>query len=485
MTKHSSGLLTQALAARTNLINWATKNFIFLILALIYFLYLIFFSITRHISFHSLGLDMAVFEQVYWNSVNGRFWEFSLELVKATPHSYFANHFSPFLLLLVPIYYLFPYAQTLLTLQSLALVVGVVPIYLFALEILKSSKKALFVVLIYFLSPFIQNINLFDFHEVSFFIPIFGFCLLFLFRKKWLLFWIFLILSLSIKEEIGLIGFGLGIFLILKKEYKTGILVSLFSLVWTALAVKGVIPYFAKGDYKFASYRYTDFGLTTNEIVTNILQNPFKVIAVLLKPQKIYFLSLVLASTGFVSLLGGFLLTVLAVPVLYLLLASYQPHYSYTAQYSAVLIPILFFAFVIGLKKLEGFKYKKFIYSTVFIAVLVESILFGQLPFSRRFDTKNFQTDSHYSRFEEIKRKIPKNVSLSAQDFVISHLSQQRYLEFYSPETNADYVFLDIAAVHYNSKQYNVLIAHHLARNYKIVDCSGGLCLLKSQKVYR
>lgn len=161
--------------------------FVFLGLCLFFFIYFWLISILRHESFHSTGLDMAVFEQVFWNTTKGRFWEFSLEIGKATPHSFFANHFSPFLVLLVPFYLLVPKVETLLAFQALALTLGVVPIYLFAKETLKSEKKAVFVASVYFLSLFVQNINIFDFHEIAFFIPVFGFCLLFLFRKRWVL----------------------------------------------------------------------------------------------------------------------------------------------------------------------------------------------------------------------------------------------------------------------------------------------------------
>jgi uncharacterized membrane protein len=421
---------------------------------------------------------MAVFDQVFWNTVNGRFWEFSLEVGRATPYSYFAIHFSPFLILLIPFYFLFPYPQTLLLLQSSALALGLVPIYFFALEILKSMRKATFVAGIYLLSPFVQNIALFDFHEVAFFIPIFGFCLLFAYEKRWLLFFVFLVLSLSIKEEVGLITLGLGSYLLFKKNYKVGLSVIALSLGWLITVFKFIIPSFASEGYKFASYRYTDFGTNPGEIIRNIILNPLHSIEVLLKPRKLYFLGIVFGSTGFVSLLGGSLLVVLGVPLLYLLLSSYNAHYSYTAQYSAVLLPTLFFALVLGLKSLESFKYRQFVYFFVLGSALVSSLLFGQLPGSRKFDIKTFQTRDYYSDFEEIAAKVPQEASLSAPDFVLSHLSQRRYLELYDPATSADFIFFDSAAVGSDRIQYEQVIESHEARGYLKVDCRGGLCLM-------
>ena len=56
-------------------------------------------ALLRHWTFHSTASDLAVFDQVMWNTVHGRFMESTISLARCEPHSFFGDHFSPALLL--------------------------------------------------------------------------------------------------------------------------------------------------------------------------------------------------------------------------------------------------------------------------------------------------------------------------------------------------------------------------------------------------
>ncbi len=89
-------------------------------------------ALLRHSTFHSTASDLAVFDQVLWNTIHGRFMESTMSLARCEPHSFFGDHFSPALLLIVPLYALFPHPETLIVVQTIALALGVWPIYLLA-----------------------------------------------------------------------------------------------------------------------------------------------------------------------------------------------------------------------------------------------------------------------------------------------------------------------------------------------------------------
>ncbi len=432
----------------------------------------------RHDTFHSLGLDMAVFNQVFWNTIHGRFWEFSLELSKATPHSYLANHFSPLLFLLIPLYAIAPTVHTLLTLQSLALALGAVPIYLFAKTTLQNTTKSLIVLLVYFFSPFVQNINLFDFHEIAFFVPLFGFCLLAMFRKRWRWFWLFLILSLCVKEEVGLVGVALGLYLLTQKRYKIGFAVSLLSLTWFVVALKIIIPHFSGSEYNYTAYRYQDFGTSLNQILPNMILHPLHTLAVLTRPAKLYFVAILLFSTGLIGLLGGTFLICLIPSLLYLLLANYPGQYSYTTQYAAVLLPTLFFAMILGLQKSKAYRLNQWIYPAILVMAVTTTALFGALPFSRRFAASQWSMAARYQSFATMQAMIPENASLAAQDYVLSHLANRRLLEMYSDNTTADFIWLDAASSGDNIILYDHTKEIQLNRGYRLVYCPDTLCLM-------
>ena len=101
-------------------------------LALGYFLVYSVLCVLRHLTFHSFGSDLGLFDQVFWNTTQGRLFESTMSLAQPQPHSYLGDHFSPVYLLLLPVYALIPRPETLVVIQTLFLALGVWPIYLLA-----------------------------------------------------------------------------------------------------------------------------------------------------------------------------------------------------------------------------------------------------------------------------------------------------------------------------------------------------------------
>jgi len=106
------------------------EPYIVVTLALAYFVLYSVLSVLRHTTYHSFGPDLGIFDQVFWNTTHGRFFESTMSLSQPEPHSYLADHFSPAYLLLMPAYALIPRPETLLVLQTLFLAAGVWPLYL-------------------------------------------------------------------------------------------------------------------------------------------------------------------------------------------------------------------------------------------------------------------------------------------------------------------------------------------------------------------
>jgi hypothetical protein len=100
-------------------------------------------SLIRHWSFHSTGLDLGVFDQVLWNTSQGRFMASTLSLDRCVPHSFFGDHFSPILVALVPLYWIAPHPETLLVVQTIALAAGALPLYLLARALLPRGIERL------------------------------------------------------------------------------------------------------------------------------------------------------------------------------------------------------------------------------------------------------------------------------------------------------------------------------------------------------
>jgi hypothetical protein len=66
-----------------------------LALAAVYFLVYSTLSVLRHESYHSSGFDLGLFDQVFWNTTQGRPFESTMSQALPVPHSLLGDHFSP------------------------------------------------------------------------------------------------------------------------------------------------------------------------------------------------------------------------------------------------------------------------------------------------------------------------------------------------------------------------------------------------------
>ncbi len=165
-------------------------------------------------------------------------------------HNYLGDHFEPILLLIAPLYALFPDPRTLLILQTLALALAAWPLFLISQNVTKSLSHRIdesenqkteklkteklinwlpaVVGVLWLLHPAVQNANLFEFHSLSF-APLFLFFLFYYWLKikesktdklkNCTLFTLFLLLSLCVREDVALITFLFGV-IVFSKQLK-------------------------------------------------------------------------------------------------------------------------------------------------------------------------------------------------------------------------------------------------------------------------
>lgn len=447
-------------------------------------LYLITYSalaVLRHQSYHSLGFDLGLFNQVFWNTTQGRPFESTMSQALPVPHSLLGDHFSPLFWLLMPFYLAYPHPETLLVAQTVALAVGAWPVYLLA-RLKLPAGYALLWVAVYFLFVPLAYINLFDFHEVALAVAPLGFALYFLERERKTWFLVFLLITLLVKEELALVGAAFGLYaLVGKRDWKLGLGVLLGSLAAFALVIQVVIPYFAGGrSYPYISLRYSDVGGTPSGILRTFVTNPLRIAHALIQPKKIYFLLAVFGPVLGLSAIAGWAAVLLLPTLGYLLLSSYEPQYSFTSQYSAPLIPLVIGTAVIALANLPR-PAQRGAAIAVLASSLVFSWAFGDLPFSRKFDFSQFQAQSRYAAFLPELKQIAPDASVSAENGFPSHLSDRRYIYDYSFEgvQDAQWVVLDYEGTNYNLFAFDAQVAHVESLGFRQVAFGYGLSLLR------
>jgi uncharacterized membrane protein len=461
------------------------EPYVVIAVAVIYFVLYSVLSVLRHVTYHSFGPDLGIFDQVFWNTTQGRFLESTMSLAQPAPHSYLADHFSPIYVLLVPAYALVPRPETLVVIQTLFLALGVWPIYLLARLKLPAGFPRLVWVVAYFLFLPLAFINLFDFHELALGVLPLGFALYFLERRRTGLFLLSLLATFLIKEELPLIGIGFGAYILLgKRDWKLGLGVLAGSLAAFFVLIRLVIPAFGGGSVSYFAarfnVRYGELGTSPEQILRTALTDPGKLIRTLLQPQKLKFVVGIFGPVLGLTAISGFA-AILVLPTLgYLLLSSYGPQYAFSSHYSAPLIALVLGTSILGFARLRP-SLQGPVGAAVLASSLLFSIAFGDLPFSRHFDRQMFESEARYTAFAPKLALIPASASVAAENNLTPHLSQRRYiynLEFEGFQ-NADYLALDEAALGRNRAAFDAQVKALEAAGYREIATGDGLAILQ------
>jgi len=416
-------------------------------------------ALLRHWTFHSTASDLAVFDQVLWNTIHGRFVESTLSLARCEPHSFFGDHFSPALLLILPLYVLVPRPETLIVVQTIALALGVWPIYLLARRFLPTSEQRLVWVAAYLLSAPLSFIALYDFHEITLAIVPLGFALYFLATRRTVPMILCLLAALLAKEEVAVIGVGFGVALAFQRRWWPSAIVIVGSIVAFVVTLKVIIPAFAAGaPYQYLG-RYASLGRDEGEIARTLLFDPLRALRVL--------------GQGEVGSKVVFVLSLFGPGLGHLMLSDYGGFHTLHNQYGAPLIPLALGASILGFAGL-GERWRRRVTRGVVVSTLLFAFAFGGLPFSLNFADAFLRgepdraasgqpmlvREPRYEPFLTAVRAIPLDAAVSSRDFFTTQIPQRRfnYNLLGLDVCDAQYVILDYAAPSVNRD-----MAKHLA----------------------
>lgn len=125
--------------------------------------------VTRYEAFETFAWDLGVFNQAFSTTASGHgFFYYTADLPSGNGGHLFVSHFSPLLVLLLPLYELAPGPPTLLVLETVAVGLTAIPLYVFARVELGSERWALFLAIVCLASPLLLGIVWYDFHEEAF-----------------------------------------------------------------------------------------------------------------------------------------------------------------------------------------------------------------------------------------------------------------------------------------------------------------------------
>ena len=443
--------------------------------------YMFFAQLLKYRSLH-FYVDFSHWAQLLSNiAATGKPWCFNQELLVPGAMNYLSVHFVPLIYALAIPFKIWPYGETIIILNLLLMMSAVIPMYKLTLTYHHNKRFALFVVVLLLLSPTFQYLVLYEFGMLRFSIPIILWMLCFWQKKKMLGYYLFVLLAVLVREEVGLTIMMFGIYLILiEKQYRTGLITALIGVGAFAVITQMVMPALRGGGYQhIAVSLFSVFGNSISEIIINVITNPVLVLKVVFQPIKLanvfmYFLPLLfipfLAPSILIAILANFGVGLLSTSI---------THSSYMLYYLSPSIPFIFYGFIKGWPKflsmlktfpVSGYRIRQAnnIDSTAMAAVLsallIANIFFGPSPISLQFWFKNlrpapFKTqDFHYSMYnitdhhrisDEFCDLIPESAIVSAPHFLHSRLFKKRgtmifpQLESSDGAVKAQYVLFD------------------------------------------
>lgn len=304
-------------------------------------------SIVRHLRFNSTGYDLAINEQIVWNTMHGHFFASSPEVDNS-----FADHFRPFLIVLLPFYAFFQSPITLLVIQVMVLASGAVLLYQLAKQKL-DLIVALALAAVYILYPATGYLSRFDFHIEVFVVPSFIAAFYALEKDKPIWASVALVVPLLCKENMGLpvAAFGFYAFFFHKKRvfgsswFLLGLITFFITSFWLIPTVRGESP--------DTFSRYTWLGDSPAQMIHVALSQPLLVFNQLTTASRLMYLLQLFLPVGFLILLGLPEL-IPAVPGLLMnMLAQHQCQPTIYCQYAAPIIPFVFVSAVYGLDRLK------------------------------------------------------------------------------------------------------------------------------------
>lgn len=405
---------------------------IIIVFIAIYTITLSYFSIQRHNAFYS-GFDLSNMDQTIWNSLHSR--PFSLTGDDGTI-SRFTIHGDIILVLLSPLYLLWDNVRALLVFQSFALALGAIPVYLISFQLLKNKVLALLFVMIYLLNPGMQWTNMYDFHSISLVIPLLlalFYCAL---TKKWGWYFLFLILSLTTKEEVPLTTITLGILIfLLFKERKIGLTTIMISAVWLLVVMKIIIPHFTGeyGYYYSSWYQINEISGNTSliDIPNELVRNYFIV------PDAMSLYNILLREFAFLPLLGLPWLLLSMPELLINIFSSHAQMRSITLHYDSVIIPGLMISSIYAVYYIKCLLQKLRVNSLnslgILLLISVTAVLivgrvdyhYSPLPFTPSCWCKMYHVSKYSEEFDKTLAAIPVKASVTASPEVAPHISHR------------------------------------------------------------
>lgn len=393
-------------------------------------------SIVRFNQYEAYYIDFGQYDQIIWEVAH--FQEPLVDHFVLGFINVFADHFTPSIFLLSPLYWITDNKFTILIAQAVVVGLSGFVLYLIGKILLKNKLLSISVLVCYFLFVGLQNAVITEFHELT--IMTFPFMLTFwaFVKNKRILYLIFLIITLGFKESTFLVGIGIGIavFLLSKNWRWIAFVTVLISLLWGLIAFKVIIPHFSSTGYVYAQ---------------NIPDGVFEKIAALVDhPLKQHTIFFSLLSFGFLPLLSPqFWFLILQDYAGRFMPENFVTRWDLGLHYNAESAVILSLALIFGLHFLQNRKIFKNYLSLIAVLLILNAVILNRFilngPFNLVYNTAFYKHSENFVFLDKMIKQIPERATVATHNNLATRFTHQRVwllkedYDFNKP----DYILID------------------------------------------
>ena len=362
------------------------------------------------------SFDVGLYDQGVWLLSR-----FHAPFVTLMGRNLFGDHASLILIFVTPLYWIWPGTETLLALQSVVVAAGALPIYFFARRHLNSAALGCAFAVAWLVNPAVNGTIFENYHPDSFlglFVPI---AIVAALTKRWRWYWVAVVLSLLVKEDVVLVVVPLGAMVAMRGETRRGLL-TIGAGVTAALLGMFVLMKNLIGVPTRNGWRIPFGGISG--FIKESFTNPTNVIEYLSSEGRLMYWWKMFAPFALLSFLAPEV-AVISVLVLVGNTVSnfwYQFHIEY--HYSLVAVPALLIAVIVGVGRV-GIGMRRVLVAVVLVSSLWCASLWSYVPF--RLDQYPHWGAQHPVALaaEEMYAQIPPNAKISVLYSTAPHLAHR------------------------------------------------------------
>lgn len=429
-------------------------------------------SLLNHQGLVTRVTDLGIYDNIFWQSAHGH--PLRCTFIKAEYHG--SAHFDPILVLLSPLYLIYPRAETILVLQSVWLGSSIVPMYLLGRGAGLDRPTSIVLAFCFLLHPALHGANLYEFHSLTLANPVLLWLLHLLDRGRLRWYYPVLAVTLLIREDMSLLVSFVAISAMIRfdgprrRAAAITLLVALVYFVAVKLLFMTSADVFSGGNEESYGFTYYYEHMTQSEakgfagFLLSFFTNPAFLAWHAFQEPKLQLMATMLLPVAFLPLLSRKGRFVLLYGAIFILLASRGPVFTVHFQYTAVVLPVVFALVPDGLARLRaspllqnhGWSPTRFARAAVaatIVATLLVSVKFGGIldnssfkgGFSRVVRKLSPEDEKNWDWVESMLAKIPPDAAVATTDRIGSHVSNRAgaYLYKLSVTKPYQYVFVD------------------------------------------